>query len=393
MKLLRYMMIALVVTSCVLVCGCGKKGQDNRKTVISEEAYFNNLKNIYSYMYEGVLYMDEESRLCFTDSESGNKTLVCNRPNCEHTPIDLENETSECPAAFGSLVGAMLYKNNIYLFETYRGLHVSVEDMDGSNKKELISFDEMQFVSEALIKDDKIIILCEKTFEYSEDGNPIRIEPEYGIIVYNMETGKYTISYIEQHKEQRVRDLEYNNGMICFTNSYCDNMPDIDWDDYNENPDKYQEVIDSIETVCCICSLDPDAGEVQTETENINVNYLWHDENTYVYSDYEQYVYIYNCNTKVTIGYMDCVMRAVYYDGKLLYSDGEQWKIWECSTGEINVVCDVDKEHYINFCDRIKDRVYMSEAGDSDNLIILDIEELFQGKIYDGKKIYASIKS
>lgn len=72
---------------------------------------------------------------------------------------------------------------------------------------------------------------------------------------------------------------------------------------------------------------------------------------------------------------------------------GEQWKIWECSTGENNVVCDVDKEHYINFCDRIKDRVYMSEAGDSDNLIILDIEELFQGKIYDGKKIYASIKS
>lgn len=138
-KKITMFMLILFLSSFVLIA-CTAKESTHEEHSISSVIYD------FSVNEQGVLVVIDEI-LWFYDFESGEKTIVCNVPNCPHEPFHhTTNPDPICLAALpeeGSFEAVNLYDNDIYIFAN-EGINETVVyqiDLEGNSRKKLATFD------------------------------------------------------------------------------------------------------------------------------------------------------------------------------------------------------------------------------------------------------------
>lgn len=120
MKKLRFILFCLAGT-LALLCGCSKQKEmpeDNQANhgplaiMETENGYYYNFG--YAVYNEEALFGSRVNKnlLRYSDKETGESILVCNRPECEH------NGNDSCTATYKNItiINSIMYNNGIYIY-------------------------------------------------------------------------------------------------------------------------------------------------------------------------------------------------------------------------------------------------------------------------------------
>jgi hypothetical protein len=149
--------------------------------------------NNYSWMFDytgkayssaGILH-DENGYLYYFDAETNQDELLCNNPSCEH-----KKET--CSAYFEATYTSGIIENDKLLLitkygaENYGDICIYTTDLDGSDRKKIEEFNNIQVIEDTYIDSDYVILSYYN--QYDENMEEMEL-PESGIYVYDRNTG------------------------------------------------------------------------------------------------------------------------------------------------------------------------------------------------------------
>ena len=144
----KYLTVLFLLLISILLFSCGNDvniAETERTENESDEVYFNYSM---SFCKGGFCYTDMYGMAYYTDPYTGNSSVICARPNCEHKRASYLNPKAECDGWLGYMPQFLFMtdENEFYLVKhEYDGVHTKGmfdlsfvrADLNGSNRKVL----------------------------------------------------------------------------------------------------------------------------------------------------------------------------------------------------------------------------------------------------------------
>lgn len=127
-----YLLIILIAVILTFLCGCNKKQSNNNDTAVTYEgsAYGENGMIIY-----------EDGLLAYYDYKTGERSVVCSRPECSHQKYDSQtNPNPSCaavPPKNTTFEAGVIVNNYLYMFvlpSEINKMDIYKSDLDGENR-------------------------------------------------------------------------------------------------------------------------------------------------------------------------------------------------------------------------------------------------------------------
>lgn len=153
-------------------------------------------KGIISYFELGATSLNKNNLLQFCDAATGEKTILCGKPKCKHN-------NKECNALLEDYYVplAAIHNDKLYLVmedEDFNSILYEA-DINGSNRKEILSLDKFNFSFNSLFLDNYLIMGYSKDYELEDvDSEEItRLEkPISGVAIINLK--EQEVDYIPE---------------------------------------------------------------------------------------------------------------------------------------------------------------------------------------------------
>lgn len=228
-KFIILLLAIIVIVLVVLLMVSKKKKEDFTGKV--------KIDNFTAYSDLGTTSLNEDSLLQFCDAASGEKIILCDKPNCNHN-------NNDCNALFGyyPLHLSAIYNDKLYLVmegEDYQS-YLYEADVNGSNRKEILSLDCFSFSSYSLIVDNYLIMEYGKDYEVedADSGEMGMLEnPISGIAIINLKERE--VDYIPEKDDYSggIQKIHMYEDKVYYDYSFMD--VEYDFLDYENIDDDY----------------------------------------------------------------------------------------------------------------------------------------------------------
>lgn len=229
--MLRGGMFHLLLAICLglFLLSCSKKPEDTDNYSVAMTNYQMGISE------HGILTVIDDV-LWFHDFESGNKIVLCNRPNCTHTPFSWDtNPEPTCHAVLPdgdpfSAVG--MYNDHVYIFSSNRINYTIVyqENLDGSGREVIAEFDWQVYEFDHMtFKDNQAFFIAVQSM-LDEEGQPNSHDRNYIVMSLDLATGKITEwTEIKRDHYGSMNNLKVYDDRLYYDYVYYDD--EMDWSD------------------------------------------------------------------------------------------------------------------------------------------------------------------
>ncbi len=164
-----------------------------------------------SFSDQGCFYSDN-GYLHFCDPVSSLDVLICDRADCRH-------EEEECTAYFGIKTYACISGDKLLVLSDYNktvygemGLYEA--SLNGTNRREIVSFRDIQNITGLVISEDYMWIGCYS--QYDENLEPLE-ENVAKIVVYNRRTGEQKVVWSESNVNALISSMDVHGDELFFS--------------------------------------------------------------------------------------------------------------------------------------------------------------------------------
>lgn len=217
----------IMVFLCMLfLCsGCASKGKESmdtkqrheeNETVLQEDVLWVAPMGSATYGREGMFFC-KSNFIYFLDAATGESDIICDDINCTH-------EREKCSAYFDGITYVALNGDKL-LIVTEDGadktgdMYLCEADVNGTNRKELAHFGNLQSIWKIMITEEVIIISYYNS--YDENMEPMD-ENIAGIYVYDRIKGKGEVLWEKQAYNAVASEFVYDKDEIYFYTFYYD---------------------------------------------------------------------------------------------------------------------------------------------------------------------------
>ena len=215
-------------------------------TLVSCSPKLDSSSSIYKYAseqgfsQEGYLY-EKGDVLWFYDFESGQRVVLCNKPDCQHRPYSWDkNPDPECNAVLpvaGPFSGFAMHDGFVYMFYHY-GLNETVvyrQNPEGDGQKLFAEFGwEIDFTSDIVFK-DQMAYFVGKQLYLDEEGfvDPLKLKST--ILGLDLQTGK--VSELTEVKDDYLHwiiQMQVIDDAVYYNYNYYDDEMELTEEDFYE---------------------------------------------------------------------------------------------------------------------------------------------------------------
>ncbi len=208
-----HLMIMLIVISLVSLCGCRRSANSNNNTNITYG--FN------SYGENGMIIY-EDGLLAYYDYKTGERSVVCSRPDCTHQKYNSEtNPDPSCaavPPVQTIFQTAVIINDQLYMFVLPSGINIMDvyrSDLDGENRVKIGQINCGGIVDKAIVYNDFLVFTGENFVKKDNNdmlsGSAFQTRYFTGILNIN------TLELIYRDEFEKNRTLQhyyvYNNTL------------------------------------------------------------------------------------------------------------------------------------------------------------------------------------
>ncbi|HLU23469.1 MAG TPA: hypothetical protein VKZ77_13475 [Bacillaceae bacterium] len=187
-----YLMFILILIVTLFLPSCSKEHDHSHAHSIAMPF------DLLGISEHGVLEVIDDV-LWFHDFESGEKVVLCNKPDCPHEPYSRDtNPNPTCLAVLPmknpfNAVG--MYENHVYIFSSDRINHTIVykENLDGDGREVLAEFDwEIYKTYENVVFQDGHAYFIGNQFTIDDEGLPIDDKKKLVVASLDLKNGDFT---------------------------------------------------------------------------------------------------------------------------------------------------------------------------------------------------------
>src|SRR5690625_3525964 len=232
-------LVFLIICLCLFLISCSNKsGQTDSHSIAMP------LEKL-GISEHGILTVIDDV-LWFHDFESGNKIVLCNKPNCTHQPFSWDkNPNPTCNAVLpnGDLFDAVgMYNDHVYIFSSGEFNHSIVyqENLDGTGRESIAEFDwQVDKFDQMTFKDNQAFFIAVQEI-LDEEGQPINHDRNYIVMSLDLDTGKTTeLTELKHDHYGRIHNLKVYDDRLYYAYEYYDDEMDWSDDDAIEKVDDY----------------------------------------------------------------------------------------------------------------------------------------------------------
>lgn len=319
-----------------------------------------------SYSDLGITRFIDDDLLQFSDAATGKKIVLCDKPNCKH-------DNNECNANFKdhAVYLSAIYNDRLFIVieEEDRNFVLYEADVNGNNRKEIVSLGKLQGSFDYLIIDNYLVMQYSKTYDM-ENTDSIAMElleePISGIAIINLK--EQEVDYIPEKVDYEggIQRIHMYEDKVYYSYLYMD----IEYDFLDFENIDFDYVADH--TFYRIYSYDISSG-----TESI----LYEGQNIYVEEINEEYAIIREAmneeNVRIYVFNLLNQEKELIIEGRIYGNciiDGD--KLVYLSSSTDNIETEAELSHSFYYFDLIsKESFYIGVAEDD----VIAIAELFLG--------------
>ena len=233
--------IATLITMLVLLVLTS--GSCKREVAPSYSIYLSFFR--VGLSQEGVLSYTDSQVLQFYDFTSGQKAVLCNKPNCQHLPYSWEtNPDPECNAVlpYGAPIHGLGMHNGytfIFSLSSVDKTTLYRQNLDGDGREILAEFD--WHVDSSIVFKDNMAYLVGSQHIVDEYGMGGSYNQKSVVLCVDLQTGKVKeLTEVKHNNSSRMQNLQTIDGKLLYDYEYYDEGMDFLADNVIELIDKYR---------------------------------------------------------------------------------------------------------------------------------------------------------
>lgn len=228
MKKIFFMFLSAVCLVCVILpfSGCTRKKDDTADRGSGAAAdtgdnaeTMSGIAGRPSIGNMGLFYINGENMLEFTDAETRQSAVVCDRANCAHESYD-QNEETECKADAHEFECVIQQGQSIYLLgkdteEDFGDYRIYRQDLNGDNREQIAEIKDSidLHIGECWANEKYLVMKCQKILDNVNGKWKASSVAKWGLLVYEWETGKSSRCILSEAELNNVNYVSAINGM------------------------------------------------------------------------------------------------------------------------------------------------------------------------------------
>lgn len=207
-----------VILVAIIMTGCSSKKDDHFMTTVSR----GTMAGDDTYNDYGV-FNAENGIVYYCDPETGTRTPICTKINCEHQGISLTNPFPECNAYFSTFVNCTaVIGDSFYCVVTPENESFFIKefiksDVDGTNRKILYRAEDISCFGSGRYEAGYFVY----TFYNQEDKDGNELEKnQIGMVILNLATDEIKRIDIDDAYNGKILTTIINDGYIYYMLSY-----------------------------------------------------------------------------------------------------------------------------------------------------------------------------
>ena len=233
---LVFMFLAIIQFSI----GCSHKAESNYGTTISMGGFGSD----DTYNDLGV-FNAERGIINYCDPETGIRTPICTKVNCDHQGMSPSNPSPSCDAYFTTFINCIaIIGDHLYAVcsPEDEGLFVKEfikSDRDGTNRKILYRAEDICYFGSGIYENGYFVY----SFYNQEDKNGNKLEKnKLGMIIINLETEEVKRVNLDDAYDGKILTANVSGDNIYYMLSYViENLSMYDYD-YISSPDGQEKL-------------------------------------------------------------------------------------------------------------------------------------------------------
>jgi hypothetical protein len=181
--------------------------------------------------FSGALYGNEgmfqygERGIVFVDISTKKETPICQKIGCQHKDEECDGWIDSLNHTLVSFDGEYIfYLGNIDPKKDFKSVDLIRCNTDGTNRKVLHTFQEMQTVTAACCQDGCLYVAYSN--EYDLKAKEEKVDVEAGIRVYDFQKDTEETLYHSTSVGNKILSLDVRDDMVCFSHNFCDLAPE-----------------------------------------------------------------------------------------------------------------------------------------------------------------------
>lgn len=167
----------------------------------------------------GLFYINGEGMLEFTDAETRQSSVVCDRANCAHESYN-QNEDTECKADAHEFESVIQQGQSLYLLgkdteEDFGNYRIYRQDLNGDNREQITEIKDSidLFICECWANEKYLVMECQKILDNVNGKWKNRSVARWGFLVYEWETKKSSRCILPEEELNNVSQISAIDGM------------------------------------------------------------------------------------------------------------------------------------------------------------------------------------
>lgn len=226
--LIVLMIITIIAIIVVLLSGYGKKkaGSDVIFDFSCRQAFSD----------DGLITIDDDGCICYTDDETGIMMPLCTRPNCLHDKAGTREEQEKCNAIYldGEIVAAFMINRRLYVLTNEGQNHAVLyrSDFDGSNRRKIA---EAEFSADSyrIQMRRQVLYFTARVYTYDLSGMPSE-EMDYFIAGYDLNKNRFEEITERHHDYGQINIMGIDDEKITYLLQERSEAMVIDEDDFDK---------------------------------------------------------------------------------------------------------------------------------------------------------------
>lgn len=175
-----------------------------------------------SYSDLGITNLNDDDLLQFCDAATGEKIVLCDKPNCKH-------DNNDCNALFKDYAVHLsaIYNDRLFIVieEEDRNFVLYEADVNGSNRKKFVTLGKLQGSFDYLFLDNYLIIQYSKTYDMENiDSVAMELleEPISGVAIINLK--EQEVDYIPEKTDYEggIQRIHMYEDKVYYSYLYMD---------------------------------------------------------------------------------------------------------------------------------------------------------------------------
>ena len=227
--ILRKTFLVYIILSVVLLLTACNKKIDEFDTTIS----IGTIAGDETYNDMGV-FNSEDGIVYYCDPNTGIRTPICTKINCDHQGISPTNPSPECDAYFSTFVNCTAIVGDSFYCVTcpedqgFYNKEFIKSDKNGTNRKVLYKTDSVSIFSSGIYEDGYLVY----SYYNQDDKDGNRLEKnQIGMIIINLQNEEVTRIELQDSYSGKILTANVDDGKVYYMLSYnTENISDYDYD-------------------------------------------------------------------------------------------------------------------------------------------------------------------